>query len=268
MIDAHIHIEKSPYTQDYLMSYINQAISLGLTEINLLEHTHRFKEWLPLYENVLKSNEKMKEWMDHKTLISIDEYHQFIKEFKKLDLPIKVNFGLEVCYFKDKEDFIKSQLDLFDYDFVIGSVHHVFNLAYDFDKISQEILWNKFPVNTIYQSYYEEVENLIKSNLFTQVGHIDTIKLFNIYPTYDLTDTYHHIAKLLNKHHVKAELNVGCYYRYGHQDLGLNDELLKILIKHQVDLVTSSDAHNPNDVGKYIKDATDKINFLKKTYEL
>lgn len=259
MIDAHIHIEKNPYTLDYLNEYIHQAIKMNLTEINLLEHTHRFIEWTPLYNKTTNTHPHMKTWMDHKQLISIKEYHKFINFVRTLDLPIKVNFGLEVCYFNEQEDFIKQQLNQFNYDFVIGSVHHVFNVAYDFDGISQEMLWNQYPINDIYKQYYKTIKQLITSKLFTQVGHIDTIKLFNIYPTYNLIPTYHEIAELLYKNNIIAEVNVGCYYRYNHQDLGLNDDLLKILIEHNVKLTTSSDAHQPKDVGRYIKEVNERI---------
>ena len=100
---------------------------------------------------------------------------------------------------------------------------------------------------------------MVESDLFTQLAHPDTIKLFNIYPTYDLLPTYEKLAQLLNQHHMKAENNVGCYYRYNHQDLGLSDELLKVFKKAHVQLITTSDAHQPSDVGSYIKEAEKRI---------
>lgn len=96
--------------------------------------------------------------------------------------------------------------------------------------------------------------DLVKSDLFTQLAHPDTIKMFNYYPTYDLKPTYHELAKLLVKHHVKGECNTGCYYRYHHQDKGLSKELLDIFKEHHVDIITASDAHKPADVGTCIKD--------------
>ena len=94
---------------------------------------------------------------------------------------------------------------------------------------SKEILWDKYNVDDIYHRYYELIFDLVKSGLFTQLAHPDTIKMFNYYPTYDLKPTYHELAKLLVKHHVKGECNTGCYYRYHHQDKGLSKELLDIL---------------------------------------
>lgn len=260
MIDGHVHIEKNPYTIDYIMEYVKQAQARGIDEINLLEHTHRFTEWKELYEPARNAHPKMKEWLDHKNTISIREYHDLIKKVKEMDLPVKLNFGLEVCYFKEKEAFIKAQLDLFPYDFVIGSIHYVYDIAYDLDNISQAILWNVKDVNDIYRTYYESTEDLIHSGLFTQLAHMDTIKKYNLYPDYDLNETYHHIAKLLKENNMKTECNVGCFYRYHHHDLGLSDELLSILKQYKIEIVPCSDAHQPSDVGIYLKEAQKRIN--------
>ncbi len=249
MKDAHIHIERGPYTKEWLMEFVDQAVKMNLTEINLLEHSHRFQEFMPIYQDVVKIGGKMGEWITNKKPRPIKEYYEFIKEMRKLDLPIKVNFGLEVCYFKKHEELIKELLNDFDYDFSIGSLHYVFDVAYDLDGISQKYLWEKYPVDDIYKQYYQDMESLIKSELFDILGHPDTIKMFNYYPTYDQKPTYQRIAELLNKHKMSTENNYGCHYRYHHPDLGLGIEILEIFIKNKVDILTSSDAHSPSDVG-------------------
>ena len=103
--------------------------------------------------------------------------------------------------------------------------------------------WLMVNVDDIYHRYYELIFDLVKSGLFTQLAHPDTIKMFNYYPTYDLKPTYHELAKLLVKHHVKGECNTGCYYRYHHPDK-----------EHPLHIITASDAHKPADVGTCIKD--------------
>ena len=119
-------------------------------------------------------------------------------------------------------------------------------------------LWDVYDVDWIYRRYYELVFQLVKSGLFTQLAHPDTIKMFNYYPSYDLTSTYYALADLLNTYHMKAENNTGCYYRYHHQDMGLSDTLLAIFKECGVSLITASDAHYPQDVGTNIKDIWNK----------
>lgn len=256
MIDGHVHLEKGPLTKAYVMEFVEEAQRKGITELQILDHTHRFKEFAPIYEKCRKIKAQ-DDWLKTDLRNSIYEYITLIEEMKKEKLPIKVTFGLEVCYQPGEEENIKKLCSVYPFDFLVGSVHAIDYLVYD-SAWSLEELWNKYPTDEIYKKYYEHMFKLVESDLFSQLAHPDTIKMFNIYPSYDLTDTYHKLADLCFKHHIKVENNVGCYYRYHHKDMGLSDELLKIFREHHCEMITVSDAHKPCDVGNYIKDVWDK----------
>lgn len=265
MIDAHIHLETFDYTLEFLQKYIDQAQLMGIEEIHILEHTHHFKEWLPLYSDAIQAAPETKAWLLKHKMIPIQQYYDFIELARKQVYPIQVKFGLEVCYFPQKEAFIKEMLHDFNYDFAIGSIHYVHNHPYDLKGISEKLLWDVYPVNTIYEQYFDLVIQSVTSDLFTQIGHPDTIKMFQQYqPSLDFIPIYHRLAEALKKHHVIAENNVGCYYRYGHPDMGLSDDLLHILQEHGVTLTTSSDAHVAAHVGKHIADIYKKTILDKK----
>lgn len=255
MIDGHIHLEYGPLSKEYILEFVQAAQQKGLDEIQILDHTHRFKEFEPIYTN-LKEYPVQKTWLENKKMKfkdSLEDYVSVIEEVKALQLPIRVKFGLEVCYVPEYENEIKEILKPYSFDFLVGAIHSIDNILYDMP-FSKELLWDKVDVNTIYKRYYELVFTLIKSDLFTQLAHPDTIKLFQIYPDYDLTQTYHTLAKLLNEHHMIAENNTGCYYRYQHPDMGLSKKLLSILKEHNVALMTASDAHKPAHVAMFIKE--------------
>ncbi len=209
-----------------------------------------------MYED-LKEIPAQKEWLEKKRLEPLDDYMNLIKEMKQMDLPIKVTFGLEVCHTPKRRLFIKNILDKYHFDFVVGAIHSIDGILYDMP-FSKEILWEAYDVDHIYRRYYELIFDLIESGLYTQLAHPDTIKLFNYYPTYDLKPTYHEMAQLLKQHHMKAENNTGCHYRYNHEDVGLSNELLDILKVEGVEMITASDAHRPNHVGTDIKSVWDK----------
>ena len=178
----------------------------------------------------------------------------------KFDDPELINELDEELYNKLQEDI--ELLDMAGNNFDLekvrqGKLLSLIHILYDMN-FSKEILWNKYDVDDIYKRYYELVFDLVKSDLFTQLAHPDTIKMFNYYPKYDLTETYHQLAKLLIEHNVIAENNTGCHYRYNHRDIGLSDELLKIFKEHNVKLITASDAHHPEHVGTNIIDIYEK----------
>lgn len=255
LIDGHVHLENGPLKKEYVLEFVDEAIKRGLDAIQILDHTHRFIEFEPIYTD-LKKYDVQKQWLENKKMKFKDhlsDYIALMKNIQQMDLPIKVYYGLEVCYVPQYENYIRKVVSKYDFDFLVGAIHSIDGILYDMP-FSKELLWNKYPVNHIYQRYYELVFQLVESDIFTQLAHPDTIKLFQIYPTYDLKPTYEKLARLLVKYHVKAENNVGCYYRYQHPDMGLSDELLTILKENHVTIITASDAHQPCDVGKYINE--------------
>ena len=259
LIDGHMHLENGPLSKKYVMEFINEAHKKGFDRIQILDHTHRFKEFEEIYQGVKEADEKQANWLANKKMKfkdSLNSYVRLINEVLQEDLPIEVLFGLEVCYVPEYEDKIKEILEPYKFDFLVGAVHSIDGILYDMPW-SKELLWDKYDVNHIYQRYYEIVFQLVKSDIFTQLAHPDTIKMFNYYPTYDLTPTYHELAKLLVEHNVKGECNTGCYYRYNHKDKGLSKELLDIFKEHHVEIITASDAHVPEHVGMCIKDIAD-----------
>lgn len=255
MIDGHMHLEMGELTKEYVLTFVAEAQKKGITTIQILDHTHRFIEFEPIYKE-LKEYPIQKKWLENKQMKfkdSLQDYQKLIDEIKAMDLPVHVLFGLEVCYVPKHKQLIKDILAPYDYDFLAGAIHSIDGILYDMS-FSKQLLWEVQDINHIYKRYYELVFDLIESDTFTQLAHPDTIKLFNYYPTYDLSETYERMAVLLNKRHVKAENNTGCYYRYRHKDMGLSDELLSILRKNNVSMITASDAHKSEDVGTCIKE--------------
>ncbi|MDF9823723.1 histidinol-phosphatase (PHP family) [Breznakia sp. PF5-3] len=258
MIDGHMHLEYGPLTKEYVLEFVEAAKKKKLTKIQILDHTHRFIEFKPLYEN-LRNIEVQDSWLnsDKKFCNTLQEFIDLMEEIKSMNTGIQIDYGLEVCYVPEEETFLKKLLSQYTFDFLVGAIHSIDGILYDMN-FSKKLLWEVQPVDVIYKRYYELIFKLIKSDLFTQLAHPDTIKLFNYYPTYDLTPTYETLATLLNEHHMKAENNTGCYYRYKHKDMGLSDELLQILKKHTVKMITASDAHQPDHVGSYITEIYEK----------
>ena len=97
--------------------------------------------------------------------------------------------------------------------------------------------------------------SLAKSHIFDGIGHPDSIKLFGHTPSYSLTDYYERLAKELSNSDMYADQNSGVERRCSNTaSLGMSLELIRILKKHNVRIVTSSDAHCPEDVGYKIKE--------------
>jgi histidinol-phosphatase (PHP family) len=250
MIDGHIHIERGNYSIAWINEFVKYALEREISEIHLLEHSHRFKAFAHTYENISNYNEYQKDWLNRNMKISLETYKAFVLEMKQIKFPIKVMFGLEVCYIEEAENNIRDIISDFNWDFVTGSVHWIDGWGFDHKKE----FWGGKDIDKVYSRYYEIMEGLIKSKLFDIVAHPDSIKCFGHQPTYDLSQIYSKIADLLNENHMFAEQSAGLYINYGFDEFGMNHKMLEIFRSKGVKLLTVSDAHKPEDVGRYIRE--------------
>jgi len=226
----------------------------------LLEHSHRFIEFRSVYDSIAVDEDYGKyqvDWLDRKSTLRLSDYKKFITDMRKLEFPIEISFGLEICYFPEKEEEIKECISNFDWDFLTGSIHWID--GWGFDHLNTKDSWEKRDVDRIYERYYELMIRLTESKIFNVLAHPDSIKCFGYYPLVDLTDMYKALSLALRENNMSAEFSNGLYINYEHKELGLNRELLKVLLENGVKIVTASDAHRPEDVGRFVKEANELI---------
>ena len=126
MIDGHIHIERGAYTLDWIDKFVNKAVEMGLDEIRLLEHNYIFEEFAPMYDTVRVYSGYVDAWFRRSAGIhKLSDYLELMEKARSKQFPVKVRFGLEVCYFKEFEDFVCELTRNKGFDFLLGSVHFV-----------------------------------------------------------------------------------------------------------------------------------------------
>lgn len=252
MVDGHIHIERGPYTLEWLNQFVSKAVETELDEIRLLEHNFIFEEFASMYDSVRRYSEYVDAWFRRSAgKHRLADYLELIDQVRNKEFPIKVKFGLEVCYFKEFEGFISELTKGKGFDFLLGSVHFVDDFAFD----HKAEHWAGLDVDRVYHRYFEDSVSLAKSGLFDGIGHPDAIKLFGHKPSYPLSEYYGSLAEELSKSNMYADQNSGAYRRCPETaSLGMEEELLEILKKNHVEIITSSDAHCLEDVGYKIKE--------------
>lgn len=241
-IDGHIHFHKQAYTLDLVKKMVLVVIMRGIDEIYLLDHTHKFVEFEFLYQDL---EPMTKNWYLNKKKIKLQEYLDFVKQMKNYSFPIKVHFGLEVCYFSKHEEKLKKILKELPLDFYIGSIHFIDDWAFDLD----ESLWKNKNIDEAYETYYQEMNKLVESDLFDILAHPDSIKRFGQFPNYDLTSTYEKLCELILKHNIRVENNSGLL-RFNLGEIGMNEKLYQMMKKYDIKLHKASDAHLYSDIGR------------------
>ncbi len=250
MKDLHIHIERGEYKKEWIDKFVNQAVKMGIDEINLLEHSIRIREFHPCFKEAREYSRYQEKWFKGKEAQAhtMAEYRALIDEIRSCDYPIKINFGLEVCWFEQHEDYIRELLKDGYFDYLLGSVHWIDNWTFN----QRKYQWLGKDVNRIYKRYYEMSETLIKSNIFDIIAHPDLVRCHALYPDYDLSETYYSLCKAAKEHNVMVEMNTS-------KSLGINPDFLKIAKETGVTFSTGSDAHRPEDVGRRIKEVSELI---------
>lgn len=251
--DLHIHIEQGPYTVEWIEKFIHKAEEMHLNEINLLEHSIRMKEFHPVFADAMNYNAYQRKWAENKIpeAHTLDEFKKLADKIRKKDYPVKVSFGLEICWFEQYEDYIRNLVSDGYFDYLIGSVHWIDNWTFN----QRKYQWKSKDVNQIYKRYFELQNSLAESNIFDIIAHPDLIMCHSIYPDYDLRDTYRCLCQNANYHNVKIEMNTS-----KGKKMGLNKQFFDIALQEKVQFTAGSDAHCPEDVGKGIKEVYNLIN--------
>lgn len=245
MKDLHIHIERGEYSREWIEKFVKRAEEMNIKEINLLEHSVRIREFHPCFKEACDYSLYQRRWFNEKKeqAHSMEEFRKLIVLIRSINYPVKVNFGMEVCWFEQHSEYIRNLLSDGFFDYIIGSVHWIDNWTFN----QRKYQWLGKDVNKIYKRYYEMNESLCESGIFDIMAHPDLIRCQCIYPSYDLSATYENLCKTAVKNSVAVEMNTS-------KSLGLNSEFLEIAKNNGVMFSTGSDAHRPEDVGRGIKE--------------
>ncbi len=250
MKDLHIHIERGPYTKEWIDKFVSQAIKMNIDEITLLEHSIRFKDFHHVFKEAREYNLYQSKWFEgkEKSAHALDEFKTLADKIRKESYPIKINFGLEICWFEQHEDYIRNLVSDGFFDYLLGSVHWIDNWTFN----QRKYQWLGKDVNQIYKRYYEMSNTLIESDIFDIIAHPDLVRCHSLYPDYDLTETYKNLCENAKSHNVMIEMNTS-------KGMGINKEFLKTAKESGVSFSTGSDAHRPEDVGRGIKEVSEII---------
>ena len=259
MIDAHVHLEKGDYSVEWINQFVAYAVKRNIDEVYFLEHTHIFKECRNLYNEMSVYNEYQKNWYQKKWKQArpLKDYIDYIEKIKQIDFPIRLKFGLEVCYSPEHEIDIAQMKQMYSFDFLVGSIHFIDGWAFSHRK--QRWDKNDYDMNELYERYYALMLSLINSRLFSGLAHPQSLQCYGAYPQKDFRHIYLQLAQALCLNDMYIEESSGLTINYGDKQLGMNADMLECMVRCNVPILTASDAHSPQNVGLYIKEMNELI---------
>ncbi|MEO7931993.1 MAG: histidinol-phosphatase HisJ family protein [Chthoniobacterales bacterium] len=231
LADYHTHTPLCRHATGAPVEYALAAMAMGLAEVGISDHApmpETFDDWR----------------MD---LDELEEYLALVAEARAAVAPFPVRLGLEVDYISGHEDWIETLASRAPWDYLIGSVHYIAE-GWDVDNPKWIGRFTERPVGEIWQMYFAEYEKCIRSGLFDFVAHPDLVKKFGHRPAGDLRPYYEPVIAALAETGTVMEVSTaGLRKPVG--EIYPSREMLEMACAAGVEIVVSSDAHAPDEVG-------------------
>jgi len=249
ILDYHMHLEKGEFTKEWWEEFYRRELENGIEEVGISEHGHRFIEARYIYKH-LPYTEK---WCDS----SLERYIGFMEELKDI---YNVKIGIEMDYFPEKEDEIREFLKNYSvFDYVLGSVHWL-NCGFGFDIDPNDPRWSN-NLEEIFTDYFDRVKKAINSGLFDIIAHLDLIKLWGVPLPENIDSIYREVARVIADSGIVLEINTAGLRRPV-KEIYPSPRFLEVLSKYDIPITFGSDAHLPEDAGKFIRDAYELVKSL------
>ncbi|HEC67073.1 MAG TPA: histidinol-phosphatase HisJ [bacterium] len=201
------------------------------------------------------------------SLQNLDKYRSEVQKLKKeFEEKIEVLMGLEIDYYAKELPWIKDII-VQGWDMVIGSVHFSRHLKenglpyqVDYHSEFEATLKEAFKgdIRALCKEYYSLVQEMVRLDLFDQIGHIDLVKEFNAENKYfdEGSSWYRNLVMetidVIKNHSIIVEINTSGFdkpRKEQYPSLWIIKECKKNGIKMRV----NSDAHSPSKVGRYFE---------------
>ena len=229
--DAH----GGPRSLGWIGRYVERARARAIGEIAITEHIHRFTvaaDWHP------------SAWWRSEATEDLSDHCDALAEAKATGLPVLV--GIEMDWLAARRDEIAAVLDAHPFDIVLGSVHWLDGLGIDdpddpaAGHLGAEAVWDR---------YLEELVAAARSGLYDVLAHPDLPKVFGHRFPAAFADRVPDVVAAIAETGVAIECS-SAGLRKPINELYPDPDWLAMFRSAGVPATLSSDAHNPEDVGR------------------
>lgn len=188
--DLHLHTCFSAGCTDGPRAFCLQAIDRGYRAICITDHANMSEDLFP-YE------------LGRQAVLACRE------EFGDR---LAIGFGVEICYRRTWEERIRDFLRGKEFDYVLGSVHHL----EERDFVTDQLYFAGKTQRQAYEEYFAEVLRLAESGLCHGLAHLDVIerrgaKIYGSYDASEYADSLAPIFAAAVRRGLAVEINLSGY---------------------------------------------------------
>jgi histidinol-phosphatase (PHP family) len=250
IVDYHMHLrgpagngwEPLVLTAETVERFVERAAAAGIDEIGFTEHVYYFHQTRAIWHLPYHLE---------RCSYDLDAYVGAVLEGKSRGLPVKL--GLEVDFVGERQAELAGLVDAYPWDFLLGSVHEVQQIAVD----QKPGVWASLPVEDVWRGYVRGLAQLARSGYVDVLAHPDLAKIYGSRPGPEaLAKLHQEIAQACADSGVAVEVSTaGLRKPVG--ELYPDESLLAACRQQGVPITTASDAHTAELVGYELSQAVD-----------
>jgi histidinol-phosphatase (PHP family) len=241
LTDYHLHLRPDDegtsaaeyFTEANVERYLEAAGAAGVEELGVSEHVYRFADSLAIWRHPF--------WEEN-AIDDLDAYCEFVRS-----TPLRL--GIEMDFVPGAEDRIANLLDRHDFDYVVGSVHFVGEVAVDHAGYDA---WERHgDPDRVWRRYFEVLAEATRSGLFDILAHPDLPKVWGAQrprPERDPRLYYEPVIEAIAGSGVAVEVSTAGL-RKPVRELYPARPFAEMCVEAAAVFSLSSDAHVPEEVG-------------------
>jgi histidinol-phosphatase (PHP family) len=252
LTDLHLHLRPDEpdtpaskyFTEANVDRYLESAEAAGVDEVGVSEHVYRFRDALALWRHPF--------W-EEQARDDLASYCEFVRS-----TPLRL--GIEMDFVPGAEDRTAALLDAHDFDYVLGSVHFIGEVAVDHE--GYDAWAREGDPERVWRRYFETLAEAAHSGLFDILAHPDLVKVWGSgrpLPDRDPRFFYEPAVEAIAASGVAVEVSTAGL-RKPVRELYPSAALAEMCLDAGAPFALSSDAHVPDQVGFGYKDA---VGFLE-----
>lgn len=248
--DLHIHSKYCGHAEGSMSDTVQNAIDIGFETIGFADHF----PYPPGYVEPFPD-----------CVIPRDVFSVYWKEIgeiqKKFSNQIQILSGIEVDYLPGFTDLQKQELSQYNFDYYIGSIHILDSFPIDTsEELTQQALAHYGSKFKFWDRYWAGIIDMLDTDVCDILGHLDLLKKF--LPIDDYSPFMEKITYILER--VKYEnraidFNLGGIDRAFDKTPYPSQAILERAAEIGVDVSLGSDAHKPDQVGRYFSLAIEML---------
>lgn len=247
------------HARDRLEDIIQTYIRMGFTKVGITEHVP------PARENFIYPDEKHLGLTLRDLSNRFEDYFQTLRRLQKdYASEIRIFAGMETETYTGYEDHVKNLVLRFRPDYLVGSVHHVRDICFDYNgEFYKEALLRCGSHEALYEQYFDLQHEMIIALKPFVIGHFDLIRIFD--PDYEKRILSPAIReKIMRNLYLIKSLGLNLDFnlrplKRGEKEPYITSSIRKTAGQMGIPLIPGDDSHGADEAGQHVLTAVNLL---------